>query len=79
MELRGCSLFFSIGAVHPISCQQGAVLNEESLSMVTFCPFRLMGLLQSCLEEEEERHRIEGEIENKSGGGGYCIAQHNRT
>ena len=46
-------------AVFPVFIQQGAVLNEISLSLVTFCPLRLMGLVQSCLEEERERRRIE--------------------
>ena len=50
------------------------MLNEESVRGVTFCPLRLMGLLQSCLEEEDER--IEKGREEESGGC-YCIAQHN--
>lgn len=49
------------------------MLNGVSLSLVTFCPLRLMELLQSCLEEEGgEKVDREGERV-----GGYCIAQHN--
>lgn len=52
-----CNILFSPGAAVPLSKQQGAVLNEVCLPPVTFCPRRLMGLLQFCLEEEWERKR----------------------
>lgn len=88
-EVCGCNLCFSLRTVLPDSKQQGAVLNEVSLSVVTFCPLRLMGLLQSCLQEEGERKRIKREREKEKKSvcgvcvcvfvcmGGYCIAQHN--
>lgn len=83
VRLQSPPFFFnSPGDALPLSSQQGAVLNEVSLSPVTFCPFRLMGLLQSCLGEEGERkrrERMEREREGWRGRvrGGYCIAQHN--
>lgn len=44
-EVRGCNLCFSLldWAAVLDSGQQGAVLNEVSVSAVTFCPLRLMG------------------------------------
>lgn len=80
-EVCRWNLSFSLRAVLPVSKQQGAVLNEVSISLVTFCPLRMMGLLQSCLKEEGERKRIErGSARQRHGGrvrGGYCIAQQN--
>lgn len=55
------------------------MLNEVSLSVVTFCPLSMMGLLQSCLEEEGEREREDCVVclLVRGGGGVDCIAQHN--
>lgn len=86
-EVRGCNLCFSLldWAAVLDSGQQGAVLNEVSVSAVTFCPLRLMGtaaVLSGGRIRENKRVRV-GEGKTKiffflvGWRGRVCIAHHN--
>lgn len=86
-DVRGCNLCFSLldWAAVLDSGQQGAVLNEVSVSAVTFCPLRLMGtaaVLSGGRIRENKRVRV-GEGKTKiffflvGWRGRVCIAHHN--
>lgn len=86
-EVHGCNLCFSLldWAAVLDSGQQGAVLNEVSVSAVTFCPLRLMGtaaVLSGGRIRENKRVRV-GEGKTKififlvGWRGRVCIAHHN--
>lgn len=86
-EVRGCNLCFSLldWAAVLDSGQQGAVLNEVSVSAVTFCPLRLMGtaaVLSGGRIRENKRVRV-GEGKTKIfffwWGGGAESALHITT
>lgn len=86
-EVRGCNLCFSLldWAAVLDSRQQGAVLNEVSVSAVTFCPLRLMGtaaVLSGGRIRENKRVRV-GEGKTKIfffwWGGGAESALHITT
>lgn len=71
-EVRGCNLCFSLldWAAVLDSGQQGAVLNEVSVSAVTFCPLRLMGtaaVLSGGRIKEKGGEGREREQESESG------------
>lgn len=86
-DVRGCNLCFSLldWAAVLDSGQQGAVLNEVSVSAVTFCPLRLMGtaaVLSGGRIRENKRVRV-GEGKTKIfffwWGGGAESALHITT
>lgn len=72
-EVPCCNLCFSLldWAAVLDSGQQGAVLNEVSVSAVTFCPLRLMGtaavLSGGRIREKRGRREREREQESESG------------